>query len=138
MENRSYTNGHRGKLAEQFVKYRLMVMGIEVLEAPPGLKYDLVAVYGNHIVRVQVKSSTSKRVRKDGSEVIVFSTRNRTTGPYEDDMYDILALVALDEERIVFKTGVSTSTYTAPLTDFTQTCEENTWLSCLDSLKPLD
>lgn len=129
---RNSLNSHRGRVAEQLVKYRLMSMEVDVLEAPEGVKYDLVAIYKDVIVRIQVKSSTTIRTRKDGSEVVVFAIKNKTTGVYSEHMYDVLALVDLDKERVLFKEHIPQHTSTLPRSVFNPDDEENSWVSVLD------
>ena len=66
----SYTScSHTGAAAELFVSQYLMMKGALVFRnCSPHGPVDLIATYGEATVKIDVKSQTTRRYRKDGIE----------------------------------------------------------------------
>ena len=72
---------------------------------------DLVAMRGTRFMRVQVKAGNLLR-RPDRRASYSFYTRDRAGKTLSDDLIDIVALVALDQRKVVFDLPSNLKTHT--------------------------
>jgi len=90
-----------GKLGEYICAVRLMKlnMSCEIVNLDT---VDIVVNYKSNLIRVQVKSSIRKRHRSGWSYQFATSVSGKKK-PLTKDHCDIVALVAVDCERVLFK-----------------------------------
>jgi hypothetical protein len=90
-----------GKLGEYICAVRLMKlsMSCEIVNLDT---VDIVVNYKSNLIRVQVKSSARRRHQKGWSYQFSTSVSGKKK-PLTKDHCDIVALVATDRERVMFK-----------------------------------
>ncbi len=81
--------------------YQLAREGVEVYPASPHLHYDLVADVGGRLIRIQVKGTV--RIQNSGRNVGQYRWVVHGQKKYKPDDFDIVALVALDVEKVAFR-----------------------------------
>lgn len=98
-----------GFAGEHLVVADLLLDGYRALMAEQHCPYDVLVDLGSRLVRVQVKSA--RQPRKDTRDdrqrtpAYMWSTRRAGKGArrkYDDDGFDVLALVALDIRRVAY------------------------------------
>lgn len=97
----------QGTAAELFVQYKMARWGFDSMKAPAHCQYDLVVIYEDAPLKVQVKSTqgvyTLQNNKGTGYRFLNLSiTAKEETSGYKDGAYDILCLVAMDVERVIF------------------------------------
>ena len=94
-------NFEAGKLGEFICAVRLMKLGVscEIVNLDT---IDIVANHEGRLIRIQVKSSELKRQRKYWTYQFVTSVGGKKR-PLNKKDCDLVALVALDCERVLFK-----------------------------------
>jgi len=118
-------NNSAGAAAEAYVHYRLRSWGIDAHFAGGlGSPFDLWAAVGGNIIKVQVKSTTKPL----SSGHYKFNTKKGHNGLYHPDDWDIMALVALPEERVWFTLrGTKTKGISLQPNCFEEDQEKSSW-----------
>lgn len=129
-----------GEIGELLVEFRLAQMGISVTRCSQSFPYDLFADVNGHPIKIQVKTSSEPRlhdkrhVTKKYNYRILKGASNKIK--YSKEEFDVLALVALDKERVLFKVWDGERyCFGFHPEDFTKEDEEHTWTTCLKKLK---
>lgn len=91
MGNPLDNNTHKGTLGELLVQLKLLTLNVESFPPLKDSGTDLVAFMGNSFKAIQVKT------KKDGNSWGV---------PEKEKLYDILALVDLDEDLSLDQSGI--------------------------------
>lgn len=125
-----------GACAEAYVYYRLLSWGYDVHFASGiGTQFDLWVNIEGQPIRIQVKGSNNLERRRGGA------TRNYNFGTakgckskkiYAETDYDILALVALPQERCYFTTRPRGKTTRINIKRFDSEWEQRTWSKAFD------
>ena len=91
-----------GKLGEYICAVRLMKMGLtcEIINLDT---VDIAVNYESRLIRVQVKSSTLKKNGRSGSGYQFATSVSGKKRPITVTDCDVVALVATDCERVLFK-----------------------------------
>ena len=94
-------NFEAGKLGEYICAVRLMKLGVscEIVNLDT---IDIIANYDNRAIRIQVKASDKKRHRHSWTYQFATAVTGKKRAMTKEDC-DIVALVALDCERVFFK-----------------------------------
>lgn len=128
-----------GTYGEYFTATRLLSWGNPAVVVPGSFKFDIVTEVAGRAVRIQVKSTSREVTTKSGRKDYQFNTRspgsNRTRQvAYEDGDYDIMALVAVPEYRMIFLPFHKKQSIQRAASEFTREMERQTWEDCLASL----
>ena len=126
-----------GIYGEYFVVTRLLSWGYPAAIVPGPFKYDVVVDIDGQPVRVQVKS-TNRKISK-GKLEDSYAWNCRTTGgkagkAYSRGDYDIMALVAVPEYRMVFMPFHKKQGIERKVSSMSKQQEKETWDNCLKSL----
>lgn len=124
-----------GSCAEAYVYYRLLSWGIDVHFAS-GLStvFDLWVTHNGMPVRIQVKGTSAFETdprRKGDAYRFACCKGNKIKHRYTQDDFDILAVVALPEERCIFAPRPKTKTFRLPPDRFSREEEYNSWQEAL-------
>ena len=134
-------NTRIGRIGESIVVTKLLKMGVPAELVRLG-RVDVFAIRNEKPLRIQVKATSLKRryTRDSGRgtkpPVYHFSTSTSIKGvktPLTKKDVDIVALVAVDIERIIFhkvERLSSNISFKISPKDFCLGCEENTWKKC--------
>jgi hypothetical protein len=91
----------RGAASEKLVELDLLLQGYEVFTPSVyGGNYDLLAVKGNDVYRVQVKNATPKDGRMEVD--VRRSSHSKTGREYDTDGYDVLAIANLVDRKVAY------------------------------------
>ena len=96
-----YNAVNSGKIGELICMVRLMKLGVTCELVHMGTT-DIIAQTADGLIRVQVKASQFKR-NKNGSGYHFSLAYGGKKRPLTDENCDVVALVALDQERVIFK-----------------------------------
>ena len=125
-----------GAIAEAYVYYRLLSWGYDVHFAS-GISspFDLWLNYKGIVIKIQVKgtSCTEKRskVYRDSSTYCFMTSKGGGKKTlYEDDDFDILALVGLPHEKIYFTRKYGGKRRRISTKKFNEETERETWEKC--------
>jgi len=119
-----------GLVSETLVHYKLLRWGHDAVSMSQDFAYDLL-VLDDAPIRIQVKSTAKKPPA--GSHQ--FRLCRGADKKYSPGDYDILALVALDLERVHFTLYLDQLTVRVPFSKLGTEDEHHSWLAALDSLK---
>ncbi|MGF9711660.1 group I intron-associated PD-(D/E)XK endonuclease [Paenibacillus naphthalenovorans] len=91
----------KGVASEKLVEVDLLLQGYEIFTPSAyGGTYDLLAVNGSSVYRVQVKSATPKDDKLDVD--VRRSSHSRTGRDYPEDGYDVLAIANLVDRKVAY------------------------------------
>ena len=128
-------NIRRGTIGELICALKLMKLGVDCAIVNYN-EADLIAEVRGQLLRIQVKSSVVKKDRK--TLYYHFSTNSGVEKrPLEASGSDIVALVAADTDRVLFRTtsAVTQKTVRIPATVFrTDNLEEDSWTATIEAL----
>lgn len=99
---------HTGTAGEHLVCADLLARGVTAFRADQTCSFDVAALVGGRLVRIQVKTTAAPRpVPQRRSYLPAYQWFVRRCGKngakdYQPDAFDLLALVALDSKRIAY------------------------------------
>lgn len=99
-----------GKAAEHLVCADLLLQGVPAYLSDQGLPFDVLALWNDRLIRIQVKATQSPRninsTRRSVSMAYSFNVRHRGKGNKGERLSaahcDLVALVALDIRQIAY------------------------------------
>ena len=119
----------KGEVGEAYVLYKLLRWGEEVLQVSQNNPYDLL-VLRDKPIKIQVKAST-----KDRYCSVLFNVRRGLNDKrYEKHDYDILALMALEYEKVVFMPLTKLRQVSVNKDDFNSANEYSSWIAALSNI----
>ena len=121
------SNLQLGSCSELLVWYKLKRFGENVIRVGQTYPYDLLVMRDNPI-KIQVKSTH----KPDGYSYRFTLSHKLANDKYEKTAYDVLALVALDLEKVVFSPHIDQYSFRMKERDFTD--ELSSWNAALDNL----
>ncbi len=95
-----------GKAGEYLVCTDIVMKGFIAFPSEQGLPYDVLMDNGNHLLRIQVKTTTAPRIvpqRAKDSHAYIFNVKRcgkNGTQRYNDAEIDMFALVCLDTRKV--------------------------------------
>lgn len=120
-----------GQMGELYTQFRLATFGHNSIKDSSAEGYDLLVNVAGEILKVQVKARKTKNAdNRWGTPNYDFNLRN-SSQPSKHMMYDILALVALDVEKVIFMQPISSKLKLVQTKEFTAEREKETWETCL-------
>lgn len=122
-----------GTVAEQYVRYKLLRWGYQAIMMEQGNDYDLLIVNGDRFIRLQVKSSARIDESRGKSYKFNIGKGSSSKVPYSAKCIDGFALVALDQERVLFMAPQEKASKRIGYGTFSN-CEHQSWLDLLDHL----
>ena len=130
-----------GQSGEMFVTYKLSRVGEVVVQMPQNSRYDLI-VMRDEPVRIQVKAARqpsngrgSYQFQTARGGIYQKHTKTRVKKLYTEGDYDLLAVVALDIERVLFLPPEwEKETRRIKRAAFEEQSAELSWLEALDTL----
>lgn len=107
MANNS-TLPHTGKIGEALTVFKLRRIGVKCQQAQGFRAFDIIAIdpYSNKTIRVQVKSTScfdSKNTLRFRTCRGRFTDKGKNQKLYTSDQADIIALVSLVHNQVIFK-----------------------------------
>tara|TARA_R110000851_G_scaffold2464_3_gene9744 strand:+ start:2288 stop:2908 length:621 start_codon:yes stop_codon:yes gene_type:complete len=128
-------NIRRGTIGELICALKLMKLGVDCSIVNYN-EVDIIAEVRGQLLRIQVKSSVVKKDRK--TLYYHFSTNSGAEKrPLEASGSDIVALVAADTERVMFKTTASVNKKTARVRADVfrdDNLEEDSWAAAIEAM----
>jgi len=128
-------NIRRGTIGELICALKLMKLGVDCAIVNYN-EADLIAEVRGQLLRIQVKSSVIRKDRK--TLYYQFSTNaGAEKRSLDKSGSEIVALVAADTERVLFRTtsAVTQKTVRLPATVFrTDNLEEDSWAAAIEAL----
>ena len=125
-----------GEIGEYICALRLLKLGISCRIVNMGAT-DIIADYNNKMWRIQVKSSALKGKKsihdKNKSYQFAVSKGGKKT-PFTTNDCDIIALVAIDREQIIFvpvNKLLNQTTKRMPKEKFSEHSGMHTWMDCM-------
>lgn len=95
-----------GRAGEYLVLADLLLNGVQAFDTGQAAGYDLVAEVDNKLVKIQVKTTSKKRILRQSANPIYFFHIKRTGKNgnkfYSVGDFDLFALVALDIRKIFY------------------------------------
>jgi len=126
------SNTLSGYIGEQYVKYRLLSFGFEVIDVNANYPYDLIA-FSDGPVRIQVKSTSRASSRISSYK---FSTgQGSHHNLYKRGAFDILALFSHKDERAVFYPQLPNKYKRIKRNLFVSEVEKRSWFLALNKCK---
>lgn len=126
-----------GACAEGYVYFRLLTWGYDVHFASGiNTQFDLWINHEGKPIRIQVKGSLNLERGKRGDNTGKFAFKTAkgcsTKFRYAETDYDILAMVAVSQERAYFTTAVGGKTTRVAAKRFDEEWEKASWRKAID------